>query len=194
VLTALRFLTFPGTCDPERAEVESPPRRPSWGECSIGRDGTTKSCLIYYIPLLVSCTSLTAGSLKSADPGLWGYRFDGTDESNASLSAFSPIRNDAFQLHLIGKIELDSPLTIPPLLQGDRPIVVVHADTDYLDFYNSISRVVGGFSILADEQDIILPAFKGELYYDRRASASIPAAIIARVRRLDLQTGIPIPS
>jgi hypothetical protein len=72
--------------------------------------------------------------------------------------------------------------------------VVVHADTDYLDFYNSISRVVGGFSILADEQDIILPAFKGELYYDRRASASIPAAIIARVRRLDLQTGIPIPS
>ncbi|KAK5721211.1 hypothetical protein LTR17_014772 [Elasticomyces elasticus] len=79
-------------------------------------------------------------------------------ETNVSETASN------IMLHLIG--------------HGDRPKVMEHlgrhvvfdADVDYPDFYAILSRTFA-----------LLPAFASDTYYDRKASSTVPASLIAGV-------------
>ncbi|KAL1410273.1 hypothetical protein Q8F55_004279 [Vanrija albida] len=106
------------------------------------------------------------------NPGAWGYTVQGSPPR--LVAADQP-----FTLHLIG-MEGHHELTYPPLLvDEDSPVVHVHAGVSNVEYYRLIRGMVCRLSAAAaDAQDIVLPAFNTEQYYDYKSSASVPAAIM----------------
>ncbi|EJT50361.1 hypothetical protein A1Q1_00382 [Trichosporon asahii var. asahii CBS 2479] len=92
-----------------------------------------------------------------ANPEDWGYVL-----SDGKLAP----QDDAFTLHLVGMKEQD--LQFPSALV-DSGALKLHEGVDTLEYY----RLIG-------QMDIIVPAFRNERYVTERASASIPAAVMAQ--------------
>ena len=80
--------------------------------------------------------------LTADNPTLWGYELVQTHSSGFVKTMIKPVTEDAFHLHLIGKVESLNPLEKPPLLKGDQAVVVAHENVDYPDFYRTISTIV----------------------------------------------------
>lgn len=124
-------------------------------------------------------------SLTAASPEAWGYTL-----SNGKLHR----QDDAFTLHLVGMKEQDFEFSASLM---DSGALKLHEGVDTLEYYRLIGQMVSptllaSFAVcIADRQDIVLPAFRNERYVTERASASIPAAVMAQVSRL---SPFPLPS
>ncbi|WWC67964.1 uncharacterized protein I206_101883 [Kwoniella pini CBS 10737] len=101
-----------------------------------------------------------------ADPGFWGY-LPLSSEPNATYIPANDHQKPPVTLHFIGSINPKVQLEIP---ESMRDMVNIHADLSYSDFY----RLLGSM-------DLVLPAFVGWTYLEKKLSSAIPAAIVSRV-------------
>lgn len=108
---------------------------------------------------------------------MWGYTLSGGTLRPAA---------DAFTLHLVGLKE--ESLAFPAALL-ESGALRLHEGVDTLAYYRLVGEMVSVPSVLsvlrvrkADAQDIVVPSFANVRYVTNRASASVPAAVMAQVR------------
>nr|XP_018259482.1 uncharacterized protein I303_08411 [Kwoniella dejecticola CBS 10117]OBR81640.1 hypothetical protein I303_08411 [Kwoniella dejecticola CBS 10117] len=101
-----------------------------------------------------------------ADPASWGY-LPLSSEPNSTYMSANDKSTPPVTLHFIGSLLPTVHLDVPAPLTN---MVFIHSDLYYLDFY----RLLGSM-------DLILPAFVGWTYLEKKLSSAIPAAIISRV-------------
>nr|XP_031857893.1 uncharacterized protein CI109_006689 [Kwoniella shandongensis]KAA5524965.1 hypothetical protein CI109_006689 [Kwoniella shandongensis] len=101
-----------------------------------------------------------------ADPAAWGYLPLSTEPNSTYVSAKNPARPPV-TAHFIGSLAPTSQLEIPNPM---RDMVFIHSGLPYSDFY----RLLGSM-------DMVLPAFIGWTYLERKLSSAIPAGIVSRV-------------
>ncbi|WWC65461.1 uncharacterized protein I303_108079 [Kwoniella dejecticola CBS 10117] len=101
-----------------------------------------------------------------ADPASWGYLPLSTDPNATYVSANDDSRLPV-TLHFIGSLFPTAQLEIP---ESMKDMVFIHSDLEYIDFY----RLLGSM-------DLILPAFVGWTYLEKKLSSAIPAGVVSRV-------------
>ncbi|WWC92046.1 uncharacterized protein L201_007000 [Kwoniella dendrophila CBS 6074] len=103
------------------------------------------------------------------DPSIWGYLPLTKEEieSNSTYKSSNDPSRPPVTLHFIGKLVPSVKLDIPPSM---KDMVFIHSDLAYTEFY----RLLGSM-------DLILPAFVGWNYYEKKLSSAIPAGIVSKV-------------
>ncbi|KAG7529382.1 hypothetical protein FFLO_05697 [Filobasidium floriforme] len=107
------------------------------------------------------------------DPSAWGYRYDPALKTLTPLDLESEptsTSTSAFKLHILGSDKGKVP--IPSLLVSGN-VVQIHSHTTYEEYYSILGRM-----------DLAIPAWIDNEYWAKRASASISAAINAKVPTL----------
>ncbi|WVQ95756.1 hypothetical protein IAU59_002855 [Kwoniella sp. CBS 9459] len=102
-----------------------------------------------------------------ADPALWGYEPLSTSVVNATYQPSRDATRPPVSLHFIGSLAPSSKLEIPDSM---RDMVHIHSGLAYTDFY----RLLGSM-------DLVLPAFIGWTYLEKKLSSAIPAGIVSKV-------------
>ncbi|GFZ43900.1 hypothetical protein JCM24511_01620 [Saitozyma sp. JCM 24511] len=193
---------FPLTGIPMRTDLSIPSRAAILGRMNPHSRAYDRIISELYESLLSKsiCYSIHICSLART-PEIWGYRLEtvppglsaeGTQSSPSGIARpkFTPLddpANPPFTLHLIGNDE--GRLSIPEeLLEsegGADPIVAIHSQGKYVEFYSDIAAML-------KLQDLVLPAFMEDMYTEYRASAAIPAAIVSRYSRGTLHCTNPL--
>ncbi|OCF41271.1 hypothetical protein I317_04929 [Kwoniella heveanensis CBS 569] len=101
------------------------------------------------------------------DPALWGYEPLLTSVVNATYQPAKDGTRPPVSLHFIGNLAPTSKLEIPDSM---RDMVHIHSGLVYTDFY----RLLGSM-------DLVLPAFIGWTYLEKKLSSAIPAGIVSKV-------------
>ncbi|WVW81104.1 hypothetical protein I302_103095 [Kwoniella bestiolae CBS 10118] len=101
-----------------------------------------------------------------ADPAAWGYQPLSTEPNSTYMSANDDARPPV-TLHFIGSLAPTAELNIPDSM---RDMVFIHSGLEYISFY----RLLGSM-------DLVLPAFMGWTYLEKKLSSAIPAGIVSRV-------------
>ncbi|WRT70474.1 uncharacterized protein IL334_007472 [Kwoniella shivajii] len=100
------------------------------------------------------------------DPEAWGY-LPLSDESNSTYISSNDKSRPPVTLHFIGSLAPSAQLEIPDSM---RDMVFIHSGLEYISFY----RLLGSM-------DLVLPAFMGWTYLEKKLSSAIPAGIVSRV-------------
>ncbi|WVF68092.1 hypothetical protein IAT40_002855 [Kwoniella sp. CBS 6097] len=99
-----------------------------------------------------------------ADPAVWGYK---SLVANATYEPSDDASRPPVTLHFIGNLAPTSKLEIPDSM---RDMVHIHSGLAYTDFY----RLLGSM-------DLVLPAFIGWTYLEKKLSSAVPAGIVSKV-------------
>ncbi|KAK8850315.1 hypothetical protein IAR55_004232 [Kwoniella newhampshirensis] len=100
------------------------------------------------------------------DPAAWGY-LPLSSEPNATYVSANDAARPPVTAHFIGSLAPTSKLEIPDSM---RDMVYIHSGLSYSDFY----RLLGSM-------DLVLPAFIGWTYLEKKLSSAIPAGVVSRV-------------
>ncbi|KAK6906848.1 hypothetical protein I203_100835 [Kwoniella mangroviensis CBS 8507] len=101
-----------------------------------------------------------------ADPAAWGY-LPLSSEPNSTYISSNDDSRPPVTLHFIGSLAPTAELNIPDSM---RDMVFIHSGLEYISFY----RLLGSM-------DLVLPAFMGWTYLEKKLSSAIPAGVVSRV-------------
>ncbi|WWC72365.1 uncharacterized protein I206_106327 [Kwoniella pini CBS 10737] len=101
-----------------------------------------------------------------ADPASWGY-LPLSSEVNSTYISANDDSKPPVTLHFIGSLAPTAKLEIP---ESMKDMVFIHSNLEYIDFY----RLLGSM-------DLILPAFIGWTYLEKKLSSAIPAGVVSKV-------------